>query len=181
MSSSIQSKRKRDDALPTEETTDAMQIPVSEDISCEEVPAQPKKNKHAGSAQTPIERVTEERQYLTAANKQKAEYWKDFKTYLSKEGARRAECKFCSITYVADPNNNETNLGDEETSIIRPPQESDWELVRKLVVFLEKFFILTNNVSASLSVTSNSALFDIGTALETLKGNRGNHPSCNIN
>lgn len=56
----------------------------------------------------------------------------------------------------------EIDIGDgEETRKIGPPQESDWDLVKKLVVFLEKFFILTNNVSASLSVTSNSALLTL--------------------
>ncbi|XP_074374015.1 zinc finger BED domain-containing protein RICESLEEPER 2-like [Apium graveolens] len=64
----------------------------------------------------------------------------------------------------------EIDLGDGETSNIGPPEDSDWDLVRKLIIFLERFFILTNNVSASLSVTANSALFDISTALETLKG-----------
>ncbi|XP_074377996.1 zinc finger BED domain-containing protein RICESLEEPER 3-like [Apium graveolens] len=58
----------------------------------------------------------------------------------------------------------EIDLGDGEISNIGPPEDSDWDLVRKLIVFLESFFILTNNVSASLSVTANSA-FDGDTLL----------------
>lgn len=137
MSSSILSKRKRDDTLPVEETTNATQMPTSKDNSCEEVLVQPIKNKSAMSSQTTAEGVTEERQYLTTPTKQKAEYRKDFKIYLSKEGMRRAECKFCSITYAADPNNNGTkNVRNHWVACQKNPANEGKGKQKKLILEL---------------------------------------------
>ncbi|XP_074305722.1 zinc finger BED domain-containing protein RICESLEEPER 2-like [Silene latifolia] len=44
---------------------------------------------------------------------------------------------------------------------ISPPSLEDWDKIEKLVVFLKEFYDLTNRISGSLYVTSNSLFFHI--------------------
>ncbi|XP_056695824.1 zinc finger BED domain-containing protein RICESLEEPER 1-like [Spinacia oleracea] len=48
------------------------------------------------------------------------------------------------------------------------PDDADWDKVEKLVVFLREFYDLTNRVSGSLYVTSNTLFFHIGHILDLL-------------
>ncbi|XP_056691651.1 zinc finger BED domain-containing protein RICESLEEPER 2-like [Spinacia oleracea] len=48
------------------------------------------------------------------------------------------------------------------------PDDAEWDKVEKLVVFLREFYDLTNRVSGSLYVTSNTLFFHIGHILDLL-------------
>lgn len=135
--SETQKKRKKDDAMSTQQTTNTTDVQVVEDILCEEPPSK----KIAMSSQAETQEIEgpgqqeQVREYVGCSTKQRAEYWKDFKVYLSDEGLRRAECNFCPKTFAADPNINGTkNVRKHWFSCPKNPANIKKETQTKLIL-----------------------------------------------